>query len=99
MSITPVIKELFNASMWFGEIPDEWKVARIAPISKEAMLLIQETIDQYHYYPFSVSCLKNMFRTSWLNILKNNVFFPYNNGASLLASLQQGTTGCNQPLV
>ena len=47
-------------------------------------------IDQYHYYPFSVSCLKNMFGTSWLNILKNTVLFPYNNGASLLASLQQG---------
>ena len=54
------------------------------------MLQIQETIDQYHYYPFLVSCLKNMFGTSWLNILKNTVPFPYNNGASLLASLQLG---------
>ena len=57
---------------------------------KEAMLQIQETIDQYHYYPFLVSCLKNMFGTSWLNILKNTVPFPYNNGALLLASLQLG---------
>ena len=34
VSITPVITKLFNASIWFGEIPDEWKVARITPIPK-----------------------------------------------------------------
>ena len=34
MSITSVITELFNTSIWFGEIPDEWKVACIAPIPK-----------------------------------------------------------------
>lgn len=89
MSITPVITELFNTSIRLGEIPDEWKVARITPIPKGG-----NASDPGNYRPISLlsilSCLKNMFGTSWLNILKNTVPFPYNNGASLLASLQLG---------
>ena len=34
LSITPVVTELFNISLKLGEIPDKWKIARVAPISK-----------------------------------------------------------------
>ena len=34
LSITPAVTELFNISIRLGEIPDEWKIARISPIPK-----------------------------------------------------------------
>ena len=34
LSITPVVTQLFNISLKLGEIPDEWKIARVSPIPK-----------------------------------------------------------------
>ena len=33
LSITPVVTQLFNISLKLGEIPDEWKIARVSKIT------------------------------------------------------------------
>ena len=34
LSITPAVTQLFNISVRLGEIPEEWKTARVTPIPK-----------------------------------------------------------------
>ena len=34
LSITPIVTHLFNISITLGELPDEWKTARVSPIPK-----------------------------------------------------------------
>ena len=34
MSITPAVTQLFNISIRLGEVPNEWKIARVSPIPK-----------------------------------------------------------------
>ena len=34
LSITPAVTQLFNISIRLGELPDEWKIARVTPIPK-----------------------------------------------------------------
>ena len=33
-SVTPYVTKLFSTSIRLGELPDEWKVARVTPIPK-----------------------------------------------------------------
>ena len=97
MSITPVITELFNTSIWLGEIPDELKVARITPIPKGG-----NASDPGNYQPISLlSILSKLLEKHVQNLLVKH----FEEHVSL--SVQQwgftpgnwGTTGCNQPLV
>ena len=67
MSITPVITGLFNASIWFGEIPDEWKVARITPIPKGG-----NASDPGNYRPISLlSILSKLLEKHVQNLLRH----------------------------
>ena len=34
LSITPAVTQLFNISIRLGELPEEWKIARVTPIPK-----------------------------------------------------------------
>ena len=65
MSITPVITELFNTSIRLGEIPDEWKVARITPIPKGG-----NASDPGNYRPISLpSILSKLLEKHVRNLL------------------------------
>ena len=65
MSITPVITELFNISIRLGEIPDEWKVARITPIPKGG-----NASDPGNYRPISLlSILSKLLEKHVRNLL------------------------------
>ena len=65
MSITPVITELFNTSIRLGEIPDEWKVARVTPIPKGG-----NASDPGNYRPMSLlSILSKLLEKHVRNLL------------------------------
>ena len=49
LSMTSVVTQLFNISIRLGEIPDEWKVARISPIPKSG-----KPSDPANYRPISL---------------------------------------------
>ena len=49
LSITPVVTQLFNISLKLGEIPDEWKIARVSPIPKS-----HNKSDPGSYHPISL---------------------------------------------
>ena len=65
VSITPVTTKLFNAFIWFGEILDEWKVARITPIPKGG-----NASDPGNYRPISLlSILSKLLEKHVRNLL------------------------------
>ena len=49
LSMTSIVTQLFNISVRLGEIPDEWKVARVSPIPKSG-----KSSDPANYRPISL---------------------------------------------
>ena len=45
LSITPAVTQLFNISIQLGELPEEWKTARVIPIPKSRD---HSTPENYH---------------------------------------------------
>ena len=73
LSITPVAIELFNVSLKLGEIPDEWKIARVAPIPKP-----QNKPDPKNYRPITLlSVLSKLFEKHVKNLLITVPSLPY----------------------
>ena len=52
LSITPIVTHLFNISITLGELPDEWKMARVSPIPKSG-----DRSDPGNYRPISLLSL------------------------------------------
>ena len=52
MSITPAVTQLFNISIRLGELPEEWKIARVTPIPKSHNKSIPENYPRYPYSQF-----------------------------------------------
>ena len=51
LSITSAVTKLFNISIRLGEIPNEWKMARVSPIPiGERFLQTLRNIDPSHYF-------------------------------------------------
>ena len=64
-SVTPYVTKLFNTSIRLGELPDEWKVARVTPIPKSG-----NRSDPGNYCPISLlSILSKLLETHIRNIL------------------------------
>ena len=57
--IVPQLVSIFNLSFSTGQFPDLMKLAKVIPIFKADLDLIQITIDRYLYYPYLANCLKN----------------------------------------
>ena len=49
LSMTPAVTQLFNISISLGELPDEWKIARVSPIPKSS-----NRSDPSNYRPISL---------------------------------------------
>ena len=75
LSITPVVTQLFNyISLKLGEIPEEWKIARVSPIPKS-----HNKSDPGSYHPNSLlSVLSKLLEKHMRNLLIDHfaVFHP-----------------------
>ena len=68
-SITPVVTQIFNISLKLGEIPSEWKTARITPIPNS---LVRN--DPRNYRPVSLlSVLSKLLEKHVRNLLLNHL--------------------------
>ena len=81
LSMTSIVTQLFNISIKLGELPDEWKVARVSPIPKSG-----KSSDPTNYRPISLlsilskllekhmrDLLIHLFSPSTLSLLSNGV--------------------------
>ena len=71
-SITPAVTQLFNISLQLGEIPDEWKIARVSPIPKSSDK--SDKSDPGNYRPISLlSVLSKLLEKHVRNLLVNHL--------------------------
>jgi len=65
LSITPAVTQLFNIFIRLGEIPEEWKTARVTPIPKS-----RDHSTPENYCPISLlSVLSKLFEIHIRNLL------------------------------
>ena len=88
LAFAPVLSNIFDTSISEGLLPNNWKVARVAPIYKEG-----PTEDRSNYRPISVlpvlSCLfeKTIFDELNVYFEDNKSFFSYQSGFRALHSV------------
>jgi len=73
LSITPIVTHLFNISITLGELPDEWKMARVSPIPKSG-----NHSDPGNYRSISLlsllsKLLESTSSTCWLHTSKRTI--------------------------
>ena len=73
LSITSVVTQLFNISIKLGELPDEWKIARVSPIPKS-----RNKSDPGNYRPISLlSVLSKLLEKHIRNLLLDHLQCHY----------------------
>ena len=69
LSVTPAVTQLFNISISLGELPDEWKIARVSPIPKSS-----NHSDPSNYRPVSLlSVLSKLLERHTRNTLLDHL--------------------------
>ena len=74
LSITSAVTQLFNTSIRLGEIPSEWKTARVSPIPKGTT-----SSDPVNYRPISLLCvLSKLLEIHIRNVLLDHLqqYYP-----------------------
>ena len=74
LSMTSIVTQLFNISIKLGELPDEWKVARVSPIPKSG-----KSSDPTNYRPISLlSILSKLLEKHMRDLLIHHFqsFYP-----------------------
>ena len=75
-TLAPVLTHIYNLSLKIGEVPSDWKLARITPIYKGE----GSKKDPNNYRPISVTCqlvkpLERHVKDALINFLVNNKLF------------------------
>ena len=69
LSITPAVTKLFNVSLTSGELPSEWKTARVTPIPKSG-----DSSNPSNYRPISLlSILSKLLEKHIVNLLTEHL--------------------------
>ena len=100
LSMTSIVTQLFNISIKLGELPDEWKVARVSPIPKSG-----KSSDPTNYRPISLlSILSKLLEKHMRDLLIHHFQSFYRSSLCSAMGFYSGKTdywsssGCNRSL-
>jgi len=105
VEVTPVLTQIFTASITQGKVPDQWKEALITPIFKKG-----DRSTASNYRPVSLTCiccklLEHILHTNIINHMEeNNVLSKFQHGfrkmrsceSQLINTLQDLSDGINE---